>query len=258
MVAWMNYANESNGRLIPNHGIFPANPDYVAYPKWVAGDMRGGSVGGPYTGIDATNTALLVDTKFSEMAAYVQDPSLFKCPADLSTWAGMSRVRSYSMSQAVGSLANGTTLDSGHVAGHWLSSGNASAPGGSPWRVYLKDSDIAGSLGPADLWVLVQEHANSINDSAFAVQMPLNQSATYFIDWPAKIHNNAGCFSFADGHVEIHPWKGPIPQEVLATETVPQIGNQLNSVAKDPDVLWLAHHTTALAAGVSTNGIYQP
>jgi hypothetical protein len=162
------------------------------------------------------------------------------------------------MSQAIGSLENGQSVSSGQVAGHWLSNGNNFPPGGSPWRIYLKDSDIAGSLGPADLWVLVQEHPNSINDAAFAVQMPLNQNATSLIDWPAKTHNNAGCLSFADGHSETHRWQGPIPPEVLATETSPQIGSQLNVVSSDPDVLWLAHHTTALAPGVSTNSIYQP
>ena len=259
MVAWMSYANESNGRLVPNHGIFPANQDYNVSPKWVAGDMRGTSVGIPYTGIDATNTALLLDPKFSQLGPYVRDPLLFKCPMDQSTWVGMPRVRSYSMSQAVGSLENGQLISSGNIAGHWLSYGNSQQPGGTPWRVYLKDSDIAGSLGPADLWVLLEEHLNSINDAAFAVQMPLNQQQPFLIDFPTKHHSNGCGFGFADGHVELHRWTlpGVIPPEVFAAETAPGIGSQLTAVPNDPDILWLAHHTSALAPG-APNGIYQP
>ncbi len=107
---WWMYANDNEGKLGPNRGLFPANPDYNAYPKWVAGNMNGGSVGGPYTGIDATNTALLIDPNYSQLAACVKNPALYHCPADQSTWSTsgtpgsneVARVRSYSMSQAVG------------------------------------------------------------------------------------------------------------------------------------------------------------
>src|SRR5579859_7012582 len=46
MIGWKTYADDFKG-------IFPPNPDYNAFPRWVAGDMRGGSVGAPYTTIDA-------------------------------------------------------------------------------------------------------------------------------------------------------------------------------------------------------------
>jgi prepilin-type processing-associated H-X9-DG protein len=257
-LAWISYANESNGKLMPNHGVFPANPDYQAFPRWVAGDMRGASIGAPYTGIDATNSALLVNPKFSELGPYVKDPSLFKCPADQSTWMGMPRVRSYSMNNAVGSLENGFAVSSGQIAGHWLSTGNASPPGGSPWRIYLKEGDVTGTLGPADLFLLVDEHINSINDATFSVQMPQNPTATFYIDVPTQRHNNGCTFSFADGHAETHRWLIPaaIPPEVLAADTGVISGT--GGVAANPDVLWLAHHTSALAAGISTNGFYQP
>lgn len=255
-LAWISYANESKGKLVPNHGIFPANPDYQAFPRWVAGDMRGGSVGTPYTGIDATNSALLLNPSFSELGPYAKDPSLFKCPADQSTWMGMARVRSYSMNNAIGSLENGLSLSSGHVAGHWLSSGNGTPPGGSPWRIYRKEDDIAGGLGPADLFLLVDEHINSINDATFSVQMPINPSSTFYIDIPTKRHNNGCTFSFADGHAEMHRWLFPtaIPSEMLAADTG-SLGT--SAFAANPDVMWLAHHTSALAPG-APNGIYQP
>lgn len=245
MIAWRTYSDD-------NRNIYPPNPDYNAFPRWVAGDMRGGSVGPPYTVIDAINTNLLLDPNFSQMGPYVKNAKMYKCPADYSTWGGQPRVRSYSMSQAVGPLENGLMTDNGHVAGHWLSSGNGTTAG-NPWIVYTKDSDISGSLGSSDIFVMIDEHPNSINDAAFAVQMPLNPAATYFVDVPSKTHNNACGFSFADGHSEIHKWIDPnaIAPMIWAADTAPGIGSQMNPVASDPDVIWLAHHTSGLAGGAA-------
>ena len=174
---WWMYVNDNQGRLAPNRGLFPANQDYNVYPKWVAGDMRGGAIGPPYTESDATNSALLVDPRFSQLAPYVKTPAPYRCPADLSTWGGIPRVRSYSMNEAVGPLENGQAsgvrFGSAYYAGHWLSTGNASAPGGYPWRVYIKESDLVAPT-PSQLWLMLDEHPNSINDAEFAVAMPIN------------------------------------------------------------------------------------
>jgi prepilin-type processing-associated H-X9-DG protein len=53
------------------------------------------------------------------------------------------------------------------------------------------------------------EHPDSINDAACAVQIVLPTAKTgNIIDFPASYHNGAAGFSFADGHSEIHQWKG--------------------------------------------------
>ncbi|MGH8022816.1 MAG: hypothetical protein ACRED1_04505, partial [Limisphaerales bacterium] len=126
---------------------------------------------------------------------------------------------------------------------------NSKLPGGFPWRVFTKDSGIIG-ISPSDLFVLVEEHPNSINDAAFAVAMPVDSRDTFFIDIPGKIHGGTSCaFSFADGHAEIHKWllPGVIPTMTWAVDTVPNAGNQKHSVPSDPDVLWLAHHASCPA-----------
>lgn len=104
---------------------------------------------------------------------------------------------------------------------------------------------------PSKLWVLIDEDPNSINDAAFAVEMPVNPTMTSFVDVPAAYHNGGCAFCFADGHAIIHKWRDPglIPPVVWAANTVPNIGNRLNSVPRDPDVLWLASHTTAPKPG---------
>jgi prepilin-type processing-associated H-X9-DG protein len=263
---WWMYANDSQGELFPNRGCLPPNPDWQVSPAWVAGNLQGGPIGFPYTGTDATNSDLLVDSRFSALAAYVRNPALYKCPVDQSTWSTIGspgqrelpRVRSYSMSQAIGPQPNGQLVDGLHISGHWLSNGNAYAPGGYPWRVYAKVSDLVAPT-PSQLFLLLDEHPNSIDDGAFAVQMPLNSMATYFVDVPAAYHDNGCNFSFADGHVEFHEWTMPqaIPAVVWAADMEPAIGNQLRAVPRDADVLWLAHRTTALAPGAPAT-IYQP
>lgn len=253
MLGWKMYTNDSNG-------IYPPNPDYVnKSPEWVAGHMDFTDNDKVISGIaDNTNSALLVDPNYSLVGAYLKNPAIFKCPADLSCEFGLTgapRVRSYSMSQAVGPTANGTMKDPNnppgnpHVAGHWLSTGNATyPPGSSSFKVYIKENDIVGGLGPADLWVLVDEQPDRINDGAFAVQMPLgwpnaNPQTYYFVDYPSKLHGNSCGFSFADGHAEIHHWLEPdsIPTAVYqgggASVATKYIG--------DPDIGWLASHTSA-------------
>lgn len=270
ILAWQMYADDSNGKLAPNHGSFPANPDYnppagfTSYKaKWVNGDMRGGSIGTPYTGIDATNSALLVDPNFSSLGPHVKNPALYRCPTDLSTWSiaapGVNeqpRVRSYSMNQGVGCAFNGTRQDPGHSElGHWLTKG--SSPG--PWQTYIKNSDLIGILPPSDLFVLLDEHPDSINDGAFAVYMPQNQfDTTGWLDVPAGYHMNGCDFSFADGHAEFHQWKYPaaiLPPIWPADQISGYGGGQ--SIPGNPDILWLAHHATCPQPGV-TVGYYPP
>jgi prepilin-type N-terminal cleavage/methylation domain-containing protein/prepilin-type processing-associated H-X9-DG protein len=255
-----------------NGGLYPPNPDWEGYPCWVAGNMNGGTLGG-YPGVDATNSLLLVDPRYSCIADIVKVPKVYRCPADQSTWStsgtpGMHetpRVRTYSMSQAVGPEPNGEVVDGTHVAGNWLTDhttegngNNGNPPGSFPWRVFTKDSQILG-MSPSDLFVLIEEHPNSINDGAFAVAMPAAARNTYFIDIPGKIHGGTSCaFSFADGHAEIHRWLQPgvIPPMVWAADTVPNAGNSQHAVPFDPDVLWLAHHTSCVAPGGQVP--YQP
>jgi len=261
MVAWRMYANEN--------AEFPPNEDYNVTPRWIAGDMRGGKIGGPYgNGIDATNWLLLVDPHYSCMGPYIGNPKICKCPADQSTWSTtgtplrneLPRVRTYSMNQAVGPNESGgisPTPAGGHYEGWWLSSGNNLGPGGTPWKVFIKDSAIVG-MSPSDLFVMLDEHPESINDAAFAVQMPTAPNYAQWIDVPSTAHENSDAFAFADAHAEIHRWQDPgnIEPIVWAADSVPGIGNETHTTSTDPDVIWVAHRTSCLAPGVK--GIYQP
>ncbi|MDB6065235.1 MAG: hypothetical protein JWR26_1443 [Pedosphaera sp.] len=230
MFGWKMYGDDFNG-------IFPANCAYATTaPNWCGGAMN-------YGNSDNTNTAILLDAARSEIGAYLKNAAVYRCPSDRSCFngrAGAPRVRSYSMSQAVGPTENGTDHTGTHISGSWLPSTSA----GGSYQVYIRENDLnQSSLQPSDLWVLLDEHPDSINDAAFAVQMPVNPAQTFFIDMPSKAHNNACGFAFADGHSEIHKWTRPdvIPNPVYAGN----IGDRANAAANDRDVLWLAKHTSA-------------
>ncbi len=217
--------------------------------NWVAGYMNYN-----LANTDNTNTSLLVDSRHSQLASYCSNAKSYKCPADPTKAGGTTgppRVRSLSMSQAVGGNTNGTIYGADLktiVQGKWLgsTSDSGSVNGQNLYTVYLQQSVVHGGIGPADLWLMVDEDPDYINDGAFAVNMPSSPSQTYWVDYPAKYHANGGTFTFADGHSEIHGWRDPgaIP---AVTGTISG-GNSSTAVAapKNPDVAWLAGHTSVL------------
>jgi hypothetical protein len=145
---------------------------------------------------------------------------------------GRPRVRSYSMSQAVGPNTQGST----EGQGLWLPY--------PTYELYLKETDVARP-SPVNLFVFLDEHPDSINDGAFAVQMPQRQRNTQWVDVPAKYHGNAGCFTFFDGHSVIHHWVQPqyipnITGQPLPKPPTPDPG--------DTDILWVAGHTSVQTA----------
>ncbi len=237
MLSWKIYSSD-------NHDIYPPNCDYTTtLPNWVGGNLN--YTGGADGGTDDTNSALLIDPSRSLLGPYMQNPAVLKCPADSSLTqggTGQPRVRSYSMSQAVGPTATGTVTDGSHITGHWL----PGTPSGGIWWVYIKDADITSGLSASDLWVLLDEHPDSINDAAFAVKMPVNPVDTHWIDKPAKFHNKSCGFSFADGHSEIHKWIKP---DAIPNVTYQSIGGIDLSVPQNPDVMWVVRHTSAPAGG---------
>lgn len=232
-LGWKMYSDDASGFLALNDS--GSGPNSV-YPAWVTGwlDYNGST--------DNTNLSYLLDPQYARLGPYLKTPAVYKCPADRSCdrgLTGQARVRTSSMSQAIG--ANGLTdgTDQHMKPGNWLPY--------SKYKVFIKESEI-GTPGPSDLWIFVDEHPDSINDGAFAVQMPSSAAATQWIDVPAKYHNNACGFTFADGHSEIHKWASPgnIPDVTYS----PLAKNGIYEL-NDPDILWVAKHTTARSDGTN-------
>ena len=177
-----------------NHDWLPPNEDSGGTGNWVTGDMTSLT--------DATNSSYLTNSSSAKLANYTGPaPALYRCPSDSSqvSIAGKpySRVRSVSMSQAVGSKI-GTIAP---VDGPWLDGSHGNVAN-SPWRTYGRFADMVAPL-PGGLWVLIDEHPLSINDGSFGVIMANNN----WIDFAATYHNFGAGIAFADGHVELRKWQ---------------------------------------------------
>ena len=140
----------------------------------------------------STNTLLLVPGGYGSIGQYTRSPGIYKCPADKS-WILIggqrhSRVRSVSMNCCVDSL-------------------NAVEPG-VVYRIFGRTSDMIDP-GPADTFVFVDEHEDSICGGRFDIAPPYFGPGTWWINLPASRHGGAGTFSFADGHAEVKKWRDP-------------------------------------------------
>jgi prepilin-type processing-associated H-X9-DG protein len=154
-----------------------------------------------------------------------KNSSLFHCPADIYTAkegnSEVMRVRSLSMNGFIGDRK--TTRVTG--VNDWYPT----------YIQYVRASSMTRP-GPANTWLVVDEHPDSINDGWL---IPDVVDRTQFEDLPASYHNGACGFAFCDGHSEIHKWHGSTIQPVRKT--------QYNGFAGDRgDVTWFADHSSAL------------
>lgn len=179
-LAWQLYADDHDGKLVPNRER--------SSESWVRGVLDFDNANP-----DNTNTLYLVDARYAKMGAYVKSPATFTCPDDRSqlNYSGrkLARVRSVSMNHAMGALE---------------------APGQLPfadgWMVFRTTSDLPA---PASLWVMIDEHADSLDDGRFVVDSEHRKDQAQFISVPANYHRRGATLSFADGHAEIHRWADP-------------------------------------------------
>ena len=221
-LGWLMYNGDNNGNFIVNHAGTSSGD---TTPSWVTGWED-------YSGNPAnTNVNYLIN---GLLGPYVKSVNVYRCPVDNSLSFGQTgdpRLRTYSMNGAVG--PDGTQqADPHNKPQSWLPY--------PTYRNFVKESEL-NILGPSDLWVLIDESPDSVNDGSFAVQMPGSVASTEWIDIPSKAHNNACGFSFADGHSEIHKWVSP--------SNIPNVAYTLASKSgifelRDPDILWVAKHTS--------------
>ena len=156
-------------------------------PAWVEGGMFG-----------ATDSADIRYLTNSPTYKYLKSPTVFRCPADMAMLrvAGklLPRNRSYSMNAFMGDTSTSWVTDNSQT-----------------FKVARKFSDLT-SPGASDVYVLIDEHENSINDSHF---FPFNNLRTFanntpWLDAPSGRHGNAAGLTFADGHSAIKKWRSNV------------------------------------------------
>jgi prepilin-type N-terminal cleavage/methylation domain-containing protein/prepilin-type processing-associated H-X9-DG protein len=191
------YTNDHNGTLLPNNSVYDV------------------TTGQPISGVNLSETwcpgNARADTnsdniKLGYLWDYNRSAAIYRCPADratVTTLSGqvlnISRSRSYNMSQSINGLGG---------------------PNSSLWWIpsYQRDSEIRD---PTALFVFADVHEEEILDALFGVPPQGSPWDGYWFDLPANRHNQGGCLSFADGHVERWKWVSPKTFRFLGQDVLP-------------------------------------
>jgi prepilin-type N-terminal cleavage/methylation domain len=207
MVAWYTYAHDNYDRCVFNKGT--AGTDLN---NWVGNVMN--------WNVDQqnTNVSLIKDAKLGTYTA--RNLGIYKCPADTVPCPLGPRTRSLSMNAFVGDKG-----DQGQI--------------NPAYRQYLK---ITQFRNPAAIFVVLDEHPDSINDGWFIFCNNADPTErTVWSDLPASYHNGAGGFSFADGHSEIKKWQVSTTRRPATQNTS---GFPVQAGNDKRDINWVAERTT--------------
>jgi prepilin-type N-terminal cleavage/methylation domain-containing protein len=202
MVAWYMYTGDNDDKCVNNYGvnetlaeIDPVNPNNPSkFRNWVNNVMTW-NAGNGVADRSNTNVAWVKNGVLGPYTSGAVD--VYKCPADTKLdpsqrAAGWTRrLRSMSMNAYVGPFSS-SPVDQRDTLGHFERS----------YRQFLKLSLIPK---PSEIFVTLDEHPNSINDGYYLNTLG---NASGWGDAPATYHNNAFGLSYADGHSEIHKWRG--------------------------------------------------
>jgi prepilin-type N-terminal cleavage/methylation domain-containing protein/prepilin-type processing-associated H-X9-DG protein len=225
-LAWRMYADDNRDVLVAAVG--GGGGSFNGRPIWITGWLD-------YDGNNAHNWDIQQDIVPGPLFVLGgRNPAIFKCPADRSAVqvgsAVKPRVRSISMSQVFGT-------------GEWLD--KTYNPNQTVWRTYDKLSNV---VLPAKTWVFCDEHPDSINDAGLATACTGADAAStaYIVGYPGSSHNGACGLSFADGHSEIHPWRGSKIKPPVSRSPPGQILILPGGAAGDSwrDISWWASVTT--------------
>jgi prepilin-type N-terminal cleavage/methylation domain-containing protein/prepilin-type processing-associated H-X9-DG protein len=194
MLAWRTYTDDNIDRVPNNFGVQETQQTITrkTYVNWVNNVMD-------WT---ATETWGNFDPDYVRngvLAPYLaKNLGVYKCPADNFVSPAQrakgfkERMRSLSMNAFFGPY-NENTRDT------WAQGKNNFF---SSYPQWLK---LATVPRPANYWVVLDEHPDSINDGYF-LNNPDGEPGSWG-DIPASYHGGACGISFADGHSEIHKWK---------------------------------------------------
>jgi prepilin-type N-terminal cleavage/methylation domain-containing protein len=230
MVGWKMYPDDYNDRVPGNFGIINTSADaadIAATDKstWICNVMDW------TTGQMNTNLNLIFQSLLSPYLS--KSVNVYKCPADAflnsaqrsQGWS--SRARSLSMNAFFGAYAK-------KPDGVWDRGRNTFY---TNYRQWLRLSSVPT---PANFWVFIDEHPDSINDGYF-LNNPAGTGNGSWVDLPASYHCGSCGLSYADGHSSIHKWKSnttKLPVRFVTNPTFPGF-----DAAGQQDYKWLMEQT---------------
>jgi|ERR1700722_8231301 len=216
-LAWILYTDDYNGYLPPNTST-TAN----GQPSWVQGILSWDVPPPTSPNTDNTNILFLMDALLGPYCS--RSTGIYKCPGDIYPGQRGPRVRSYSMNGMMGGVSTQPAVINQTPV---------------PYQLFMKYVSIQDPA-PSLAWVFIDEHADSINDGFFRVDM---SSTTSWADLPASYHGESGVLSFADGHAEIRVWT----DSAIRDRPVNKVAYQFETSTASPntDLLWLQARTTS-------------
>jgi prepilin-type N-terminal cleavage/methylation domain-containing protein/prepilin-type processing-associated H-X9-DG protein len=243
-LAWLMYAGDNADRLTINCDT-RANPAqsylYNGSPSWITCQSFNWGAG-----TQNTNLLYLIDDRYSLLGSYLgRSAKVMQCPAvDFVSPAQQKlgwSARSHSVVMS-GSVGDGDKFGVSPIT--WTG-----GPFGWPSFYFAKKSSDFHTPGPSDVWVFADEHPDSLDDNIFYTA---NFAFDELIEIPGVQHGGACGIGFADGHAEIHKWRGEIanvPVTFWNGASTPPLGalptgrQQVPCPLTDPDMLYLASHT---------------
>jgi len=247
MLAWKTYNSDNNESVVNNFGIDTTQATIAAgragkpegYRNWVNNVMSWDPTE------DITNKLYLTKGPY---AAYVGNGvGAYLCPADhFVSQAQRSkgfakRNRSLAMNACFGYYSEPV------VAGDPETKGRNRYV---DFRQFLKESNITR---PTDLFVMLDEHPDSINDGYYLnspgdynpARDNVAQAPASWGDLPASYHNGAAGFALADGHAEIKKWAGKTGSVRVKAVTGQSFDSPaLNTPRDKADIAWMLYRTS--------------
>jgi prepilin-type N-terminal cleavage/methylation domain-containing protein/prepilin-type processing-associated H-X9-DG protein len=214
MAGYLMYAHDNNDLALGPYGS-----DTV--PAWCSGVL--------------SSLPDAIDEQFirkSPTYRYVASTGVFRCPSDGARFLLQGQWRPRNRSYVVNGFM-----------------GAPSAfiyPNSDLFKSARKLSDITAP-GPSAVYVLLEEHENSINDSHFLPFKDLHQFGNQaWLDAPSGRHGNAAGLAYADGHSDIHPWLDSNVQVTMGSSTPVY---SLATIARPGprDFAWFTNHIAAFA-----------
>jgi prepilin-type N-terminal cleavage/methylation domain-containing protein/prepilin-type processing-associated H-X9-DG protein len=168
-LCWVLYVQDNNDEFPTNVAYFKAGVSTSTPDSWI----------GESAAPQDTDTIWI---RNGVLFKYNTAVEIYRCPSDMSTVVNsplkQRRTRSYSMNAYIGNR-------------------------GYSYKGFDRLSQVHQS---SDVFVMLDEHENSIDDAFFATdQAPGNR----WINMPANRHSQGAALSFVDGHVEYWRWRYP-------------------------------------------------
>jgi prepilin-type N-terminal cleavage/methylation domain-containing protein/prepilin-type processing-associated H-X9-DG protein len=196
---------------------------YDRVPEWCTGWLG--------TANDCTGANGEQRLKSSPSYRYLNSPEVFRCPSDNSGFKVSGKLlfrnRSYAVNGAMGKST-------------WH------APNVPPFKNIVKLTDLT-QPGPTEVYILLDEHENSINDAHFYPFRTLKAYDRRWLDAPSGRHGNGTGFAFADGHSEVHRWLDSKVTQVKISGGV-VMANDISFLpnAGPKDHAWVTNHIASL------------